>query len=126
MKRITFGTSILILLTAAAFSGTFAQQQTGEFISLEEAVKLTHNFQSSAEASAPIGGVFKKETVLAILNQPNCAGLRYYYGRKDDGTPVLVLVGIDEKGNDLYNGILAEFSTPCPPFCDQNSPLIKK
>ena len=86
-------------------------------ITLAEASKLTANFRKKIEPGSIRGGFFGKEAILKILNQDGCVGIRYYYGEKDDGTPVLVLVGVDAEENDLIDGVLAEVSIPCPPFC---------
>jgi hypothetical protein len=43
--------------------------------------------------------------------------VRYYYAQERDGRPVLVLVGVDQYGNDLVDGFMLERSIPCPPFC---------
>ena len=29
----------------------------------------------------------------------------------------MVIVGVDEQGRDLVDGIVCERSMPCPPFC---------
>ena len=117
--------TLSLMICGSAFAQNSQSGSTDQFISLDEAVKLTANFRAAAGPSAIKGGYFKKETIQAILDQPGCVGLRYYYGQKEDGTPVLILVGVDKNGNDLTDGLLAEFSTPCPPFCPENSPLIK-
>lgn len=84
------------------------------------------------------GGFFGKEALLDLLNQPGCIGMRYYYGRSDDGQKNLVLVGVNEEGNDILpkpsvekmavttestktqdnEVVILERSLPCPPFCD--------
>ncbi len=92
-------------------------------ITLEEASELTQNYRDNAESGAKKGGYFSKESLLDILNQDECVGIRYYFGEEDDGTPVLVLVGVDEEENDLTNGALREKSTPCPPRCGQANDL---
>jgi hypothetical protein len=43
--------------------------------------------------------------------------MRIYYGMHPDGQPALVLVGVDEYGEEMLDGELAEKSFPCPPFC---------
>jgi len=58
-----------------------------------------------------------------ILGQKGCAGIRAYYAMNPEGFPSLVLVGVDEFGNDMDEGELAEESMPCPPFCPINSAL---
>jgi hypothetical protein len=77
---------------------------------------------SAYQATMPPGGVkgeyFAKTGIQTILSAPGCVGIRVYYARKDDGKQVLVLVGVDMKGNDLSAGCLIEDGFPCPPICD--------
>lgn len=110
----------LIALTHAEKMLKFAGQDHA--ITLQEAQEFTGSFQKNAAEDAIIGGFFAKEAVTAILEQEGCVGLRYYYGLHE-GKPVLVLVGVDENGNDMYDGLLAEKSTPCPPMCSETNPL---
>ena len=35
----------------------------------------------------------------------------------------LVIVGVNEEGNDLYNGNLMEIGKTCPPICPDSNPL---
>ncbi|MFQ5865135.1 MAG: hypothetical protein ACE5IW_07915 [bacterium] len=96
-------------------------------ITLDEASKLTSNFQNQAEPDQIIAGYFGREAILSILQQEGCVGIRYYYGLKDNGKPTLILVGVDEVGNDIIDGVLAQRPIPCPPACgednDLNSPV---
>ena len=46
-------------------------------------------------------GAFHKDQVLSMLGQPGCVGLRIHYGRNADGSPALVLTGIDATDSDL-------------------------
>jgi hypothetical protein len=84
-------------------------------IDLPTAATLTRNYRI-ANPSGPFGGAFGKDALLAILNQQGCTGIRYYYAIKDDGTPTLVLTGVDSNSNDLADGVLAEYSYPSPPY----------
>jgi len=93
-------------------------------IALADASKLTANFRASASPGSVLGEAFGRDAVQGILNQANCVGVRIYYGRKSDSTPVLVLVGVDASGSDLTAGVLLESGFPCPPFCPSLSPLI--
>jgi hypothetical protein len=61
--------------------------------------------------------MFPRAAVQALLAQKGCEGLRYYFGRKDDGSSALVLVGVDADGNDMTSGEILEWSYPCPPVC---------
>ncbi|MFQ5605078.1 MAG: hypothetical protein ACE5HS_17580 [bacterium] len=97
-------------------------------ISLSEASELTANFQKQITPNQVIGGYFGKNAIINILQQDGAVGLRYYYGLDKDGLPHIVLVGVDKNGNDMINGLLAQRSAMCPPYCpednDLNSPLL--
>ncbi len=86
-------------------------------ISLSDAVELTGNFQKQATPEQVIGGYFSREAVLSLLEQEGCIGIRYYYGLDNEGTPHIVLVGVNAEGNDMIDGLLRERSFKCPPFC---------
>ena len=87
-------------------------------ITLAEASVLTRSFRGQATIDSPKGGMFWSDDVKRMLEQPGCVAMRYYYGREDDGTPVLILVGVDAQGKDMTTGVLLQFSMPCPPWCD--------
>ncbi|MDZ7372452.1 MAG: hypothetical protein ONB23_00655 [candidate division KSB1 bacterium] len=92
-------------------------------ISLQEASKLTANYRRRAGEKAVLGGYFGREAIERILAQERCVGIRYYFAETDKGQPTVVLVGVDEKGEDLVEGFLAEVSWPCPPYCGSKNPL---
>ncbi|TDI91013.1 MAG: hypothetical protein E2O77_07360 [Caldithrix sp.] len=97
-------------------------------ISLEDASQMTRNYQLQTAPDQIIGGFFGKDAVLAIISQEKAVGLRYYYGLDDEGTPHIILIGVNADGNDMTDGLLAERSTKCPPHCpesnDLNNPLL--
>ena len=86
-------------------------------INLEEANAYIDAFRATAETDEPLGGAIRTEAVLKILSQEGAAGLRYYYGRNEEGKRVLVLLGIDGNGEDMWDGHLAERTFLCPPMC---------
>jgi len=92
-------------------------------INLDDASKLTANYRKNAGSGAKLGGFFGGTSIKNLLSQPDVVGLRYYYGEKDDGTPVLVLCGVKADGNDVYKGELMEAAIPCPPGCSTPNPL---
>ncbi|MBM4176301.1 MAG: hypothetical protein FJ213_09040 [Ignavibacteria bacterium] len=94
-------------------------------ISYEEASKLTQEYQSQQVAEYIKGHFFGRDSILKILNQDNCVGIRFYYGL-NDGKDVLVLVGVDSKENDLINGEIMEKGFPCPPYCGETNKLNSK
>ena len=88
-------------------------------ISLEDAAAQTRRSRGGPHK----GGMFLRAELDQVLAQPGCAGLRYYYGRKADGQDSLILVGVDEKGNDMEQGVLLEESFLCPPICGTTNVL---
>jgi hypothetical protein len=102
-----------------AFNG-----KEGEQISLEEAVALTTNYRNSPEANGAQAHFFGKSIIGNILAQTGCVGIRIYYGLDANGMKQLVMVGVAENGDDMYNGIIADRSIPCPTYCSGGgSPL---
>ena len=56
----------------------------------------------------------------------NIKGIRIYMGGNKKGT-TKIIVGIDDRGQDLIKYILKTntgISDPCPPICDPKSPII--
>jgi hypothetical protein len=93
-------------------------------INLEEAKKHIQRHKKSPIHPKHHGGSFDRAAIDKILAQPGCIALRIYHGKNEDGSPSLVLVGIDEAGKDMTSGSLMERMQPCPPFCDSNSELL--
>ena len=93
-------------------------------ITLDEAKEMTARYRDSSTFGGRNCGFFGSTALQAILNQTDAVGLRIYYGLDANDNQVLILVGITEAGNDLYDGELAEVSVPCPAYCDDQSPLM--
>ncbi|MCX8056758.1 MAG: hypothetical protein N3F03_03995 [Ignavibacteria bacterium] len=102
-----------------AFTGKEEHQ-----ISLEEAIKLIQNFRSKQKGEGIKAHYFGKEALMKLLEQEGCVGLRIYYASQEDGTPELVIVGVNEEGKDLV-GMVLDRSWFCPPYCDGESMLNK-
>lgn len=83
-----------------------AYQNAGETITLREAIEYTHAFQERYP-EAIRSFQFDKTIVEKIINQPNCSGLRIYNGLISDETN-LVIIGVNEKGEDIKDGIIAD------------------
>ncbi len=73
---------------------------------------------------------FGKDIIMSLLNQTGCVGIRIHYAIDDKGKKQLILVGTNEKGQDLWpsssggkgklkdgGGGGSDQSMPCPPFC---------
>lgn len=101
-------------------------KNTGEIITLDEAVQYTHSFQKKIpeEIKAFLVGIDKPNR---ILEQDACAGVRIYNGTdaKTENNN-LVLVGVNAEGEDMTEGIILQKLNPCPKFCPESSPLISK
>jgi hypothetical protein len=95
-------------------------------IDLRTAVLYTNSLRQMGESQGVRAVAFGREAVLALLNQPGCSGIRIYQGIADRGRRVLVLVGVDLEGKDMYLGTLNDRGYPCPPVCDETSPLDGK
>jgi hypothetical protein len=103
-----------------AFTGKEAEQ-----FPLNTAAEWTRNYRNSMQPGAPKAHFFGKNIIKDILNQEGCMGIRIYYALDEEGKKQLIIVGADANENDIYNGIIAEKSLWCPPFCDNNaSPLM--
>ncbi len=89
-------------------------------ITLGDASQLTGNYRAH---TAVKGGFFGRKAIEEILAQNGCVGIRVYFAQQNDGSPTLVLVGVDASENDMENGLLAEDYKPCPPYCGQSSRL---
>jgi hypothetical protein len=93
-------------------------------ISLEEASVLTANFRKKFPDSIK-ANAYGKRDMQVLLAQQNCVGFRIYNGIDEKGNQQLVIVGVDENGNDLYEGVLLDRSQPCPNVCSDENPLNK-
>ncbi len=102
-----------------AFTGDEAEQ-----FPLATAAEWTGNYRA-ANPEGLKAHFFGRTILNDILDQPNCVGIRVYYALDGNGVQQMIMVGADANENDLYEGIIAEVSKPCPPFCPTGSPLNK-
>lgn len=95
----------------------------GEQISLALAHDMTKNYRQTIQQGETQAHFFGVNIINTILAQTGVVGIRMYYAIDEYGAKQLVLVGTDANENDLYNGIIADRSTPCPSFCGASNPL---
>ena len=88
-------------------------------ISLDEAAAQARRHRDGQHK----GGMFLRAELDQLLAQVGCAGLRFYYGRKAEGQDTLILVGVDEKGNDMEQGVLLEEISSVRPFAARRMSL---
>lgn len=89
---------------------------------LKTAAEWTANYREK-NPNAIKGHYFGENAIKKILAQKECVGIRIYYALDEKGVQQLIITGVDKHENDLFNGLLAERSTPCPPFCGIKNPL---
>jgi hypothetical protein len=58
-----------------------------------------------------------------VMTQPGCVKVRTYFALDELNNLTIVIVGVDELGNDMTNGIIMERSDRCPSHCPINSAL---
>jgi len=93
-------------------------------IQLSDASVFTSNYRTKFPNTVTANAYGKKQ-MQDLLDQADCEGFRIYNGLSNDGDQVLVIVGVDKSGNDLYEGILIDRSQPCPSVCSTDNPLNK-
>lgn len=86
-------------------------------VSLAAAAALTKGYRDVAPKGSPLASLFPREVFERLLAQPGCAGIRIYHGRNDRREHELLLVGVDQAGDDMTTGELFDFGMPCPPYC---------
>lgn len=123
------GLSILLLFTIFSMIQPVSAEQSiysgneSHRISILEAMGLTKAFRISASSDTVFAHYFGQKAILEALTQTGCVGVRMYYGKHQDGSPALVIIGVDSKGNDMTAGIILQKSIPCPPESPENSVL---
>jgi hypothetical protein len=90
-------------------------------ITLERARDMIRGLRTQASPKLPQALAVNRGIIDEILAQKGCVGLRAYPALAADGTTTLVVVGIDDQGEDLSQGVIGEEFWPCPPWCASNS-----
>lgn len=96
----------------------------GAIISLDEAASMTKLYQKQ-HPGGMWAGFFGAYVYNNLLAQPGCIGIRMYSGLKEDKQECYVLVGVDKAGSDMTKGLIYDMSSPCPPICWVESPLMQ-
>ena len=127
---VVFALLIISLVALAVFlPATRARAQfkgdENHVVTLDVAARYVQNFRNNPVAPTLKGGYFGRNIFDKILAQPGAVGIRYYYAAKDDGSPTLVLVGVNSTGDDMVQGVLGELTIPCPPICGSSNALNK-
>lgn len=88
-------------------------------ITREEAASLIDHFQDKTKEGAHRATAFSRSAFEQLLAQPGAAGIRIYRALHKDGSPTMVMVAVDAKGEDLagIHSIFIQKGTDCPPNC---------
>ena len=97
---------------------------SGEQITLAEAQQFARSFRIKFPNDIK-GSFIGADNLKLILDQQGCIGIRCYNGYDDANARMnLILVGVDDRENDMTNGIIMERLLPCPRYCNSTSPLF--
>lgn len=114
----------------ATFNGS-----EGGPIPLPTARQWTANYRATIKPGETEAHYFGADIIQRLLDEDGSVGIRMYYAIDDQGKKQLLLVGVDEDGNNLLPvegaakstedegaPIIVDQSFPCPPHCG-NRPL---
>lgn len=111
------------------------------FIPLSKAKQLTAFFKGQkgqlinphlhAKDVIPYSETFDRVAIDELLGLPGCVGIRIYFGLDEEFKIRLILVGVNDKGEDLIipsstedetsDGKVVEEGIRCPPHCPTTS-----
>ncbi|MDM1405546.1 hypothetical protein SAMN04488018_12524 [Myroides marinus] len=97
--------------------------QSGQVITKQKAIEYISEFkaQNPNAINSYYVGIDKLQ---ALLGQNNCIGMRIYPGlNKQTSLTNMVLVGVNQIGQDISDGIILEELITCPPACPDNNTL---
>ena len=106
----------------------------GEKISKAKAKKWVNNYKAkhSKDKNYLLSMLFDKKTVIDMLSEDKCEGLRVYNAMDDEGQEHFILVGTDSSGNNLLPSSeesltesysLLDDGKRCPPNCPTGGEL---
>lgn len=101
-----------------AFTGNESEE-----ITLATAAEWTKNYRATIRTGETLAHFFGMNMINSILAQTGVVGIRMYYAIDNNGAKQLVIVGTDANENDVDQGIIADRSIGCPPFCGGGNPL---
>lgn len=112
---------------------------SNNLIDLPTAIQLTKNYRENRDKLVTpefsdamcLAETFDASAIRALLDQPGCVAFRAYYGMKENKEVCVVFVGVNDKNEDIVflnnesQNILLEEGARCPPYCPEESVLIK-
>ncbi len=101
-------------------------------ISLQEAIDLTTRYRANQPAGCSLSETFQVDAIEKLISAGGCKFLRIYFGMKENGNVVTILVAANEDNEDILPGpdtltttepVILEDGFVCPPLCPKPSPL---
>ena len=92
----------------------------GSIISKEDAKTMIQKYQNDYP-NAVKAQLYDGNLIQQMLDDTGTDAIRIYHALDADDNHCLVLVCVDENGNDLADNVVVEYGTCCPPTCDVNS-----
>lgn len=97
-------------------------------IPLQEAVNWVDRWRNSDRNLNDINGFFIPGIDLTeLLSEEGVADARTYMAINDDGQFHILLVAVDDAGNDMVDEAAGQyvydFTKPCPPICSNTGPF---
>jgi hypothetical protein len=128
LKKIVVAVAIFFIFAIALFIYPSLNQSVraeqvnyagykNQSISFQEAKGLLKTSERIDASDAVIAQYFGKDLVDKILARPGCISVRMYYSKHKDGSPELMIIGVDKNGKEMVPGALAGSPKPCPPNC---------
>jgi hypothetical protein len=111
-------------------------------IPLTEAVAMTRKYREEKDkildtpykgsGILPFYESFDRESILALLAEPSCAGIRIYLGMDENMLVKVIIVGTDGNEQDILpsnstevSEKIVEMGRRCPTICSSNSVLAR-
>lgn len=104
-------------------NGEYDPARVDHHLALQDAAQLTATYRNLKSPEQPKGGFFGKQALQTLLAQEDCVGIRFHFAAKEDGTPVVVMVGVEKFGADMFFGHLLDLSAICPPVCGDDNAM---
>ena len=101
---------------------------SGNFITLDQAKSYTKKYRDQLkemltteyQGALSYCETFDADAVRTLLDQKGCVGFRVYYGLNNDNQVCAIMVGVNDKNEDILNGydsVILDNSTKCPKVC---------
>jgi hypothetical protein len=100
-------------------------------ITLTKAAEMTERYRKNIPTGGngnflqKLGGSFNKEAIELLITQPDFDGLRFYFTLNENNEMSVVLVAIDDRGNDVIgvDSVILDFADFCPSTCGVSNVL---